>query len=211
VPISLKSVWLKAASPPHIDGSIVFAIWCQCDLPWGHTGTIWNLCFLQPTRVYNPNGKSIGSAVFALLTVGSPYTLPWAPLSSKIALSCGVCGPPSNTWFTRQAHPSPQPKWHLDSLSRFCTDDHKESLHFDFTTGHSFPRQNCPFPWRYLHLPSNTWFPGPIRVFNQNGISISSAIFAGLTDWLTDRLTPRYRYSIGNNRSHLCTKYCYAA
>jgi len=38
--------------------------------------------------------------------------------------------------------------------------------------------------------PSNTWFPGPTQVLNPNGISIGSAVFAGLTsvtDWPTDR------------------------
>ena len=34
---------------------------CQCRIRL-------NLCFLRPTRDHNPNGKSIGSAVFAQLT-----------------------------------------------------------------------------------------------------------------------------------------------
>jgi len=29
--------------------------------------------------------------------------------------------------------------------------------------------------------PSNTWFPGPTRVLNQNGMSIGSAVFAQIT------------------------------
>ena len=33
---------------------------------------------------------------------------------------------------------------------------------------------------------SNTWFPGPTQVLNPNGISIGSAVFAGLTS-VTDR------------------------
>jgi len=37
---------------------------------------------------------------------------------------------------------------------------------------------------------SNTWFPGPTRVLNPNGISIGSAVFAGLTS-VTDRPTNR--------------------
>jgi len=41
---------------------------------------------LLPTRVHNPNGKSIGSAVFAQLTAESPYTLEWALLSPKLPL-----------------------------------------------------------------------------------------------------------------------------
>jgi len=38
--------------------------------------------------------------------------------------------------------------------------------------------------------PSNTGFPGPNQVHIPNGISISSAVFAGLTI-VTDRLTDR--------------------
>jgi len=37
-------------------------------------------------------------------------------------------------------------------------------------------------------LPFNTWFLGPTRVFNPNGISIGAAAFAGLTS-VTDRQT----------------------
>jgi len=50
---------------------------------------IWtpsNTCFLGGTRVHNPNGILIGSAVIAQLTADSPYILyNWAPLSPKIA------------------------------------------------------------------------------------------------------------------------------
>jgi len=60
-------------------------------------------------------------------------------------------------------------------------------------------------------LPSNTWFLGPIRAHNPNGISISSAVFAGLTivtdrrtDRETDRQIARPRYSVCNNR--LCQR-----
>jgi len=36
--------------------------------------------------------------------------------------------------------------------------------------------------------PSNTWFLGPTRVLNPKGISIGSAVFAGVTS-VTDRQT----------------------
>jgi len=76
----------------------------------GHIGATWriwlHLCFLVPTQVDNPNGKSIGAAVFALLMAESPYTLQWALLSPKIAPTHGGSGPPSNTWF-------PGPTWVL--------------------------------------------------------------------------------------------------
>jgi len=43
--------------------------------------------------------------------------------------------------------------------------------------------------------PCNTWFLGPTRVLNPNGISIGSAVFAGLTT-VKDRPTDRPRYSV---------------
>ena len=52
-----------------------------------------------------------------------------------------------------------------------------------------------------IWTPSNTWFSGPTRVLNLNGISIGSAVFAGLTSVTADRP----RYSVGNNRPHLST------
>ena len=86
--------------------------------------------FLRLTRVHNPNGKSIASAIFAQLTAESPYTLQWdAPFTLKIASS----------------HEGSEPL-------------------------------------------SNTWFLVPTRAHNPNGISIGSAVFAGLTS-VTDRQT----------------------
>ena len=64
-----------------------------------HLANTIELCSLRPTRVHNPNGKSIGSAVFIQLTAESSYTLQWAPLSPKIAASHDVIWTPSNTWF----------------------------------------------------------------------------------------------------------------
>jgi len=75
-------------------------------------------------------------------------------------------------------HPSPNPKWHLDWFSRFCSARHRVFLYF--TMGRSFSPQNCPFSWR-IWTPSNTWFLGPTQVLNLNGISIGLAVFAGLT------------------------------
>jgi len=39
-----------------------------------------------------------------------------------------------------------------------------------------------------------------VPVVDANGISIASAVFAGLTRWQTDWQTDRPRYSVGNNR-----------
>ena len=45
-----------------------------------------------------------------------------------------------------------------------------------------------------LDPPSNAWFPGPTRVLNPNGISIGSAVFAGLIS-VTDRQTDRQMHA----------------
>ena len=66
----------------------------------GDSWTPSNTRFTAPTRVFNPNGISIGSAIFAQTTTECLYTLQWdAPPPLKIAFSHVAFGPPSNTWF----------------------------------------------------------------------------------------------------------------
>ena len=63
-----------------------------------------------------------------------------------------------------------------------------------------------PRPMGELDPPSNTWFSGPTRVLNPNGISIGSAVFAGLTsvtDRLTDRPTDHATRSVAIGRMYL--------
>jgi len=112
----------------------------------GGSGPPTVLLFLGPVRAGNPNGITIGSAVFAQMTAECPYTLQWAaPPPSKLPIPMEASGP-----------------------------------------------------------PSNTWFPAPTRVLNQNAISIGSAVFAGLTS-VTDRQTDHATRSvtIGRNAPHL--------
>jgi len=54
----------------------------------------WNLCFLQPTRVHNLNGKSIGSAIFAELTAVSSSTLTPPGENKNDILNFCTLGPP---------------------------------------------------------------------------------------------------------------------
>ena len=73
------------------------------------------------------------------------------------------------------AYPSPQPKWHLDQFSRFCTDDLKVSLYF--TRGRPPPKKKMPdLDPHLIHGSLPTWV-----LLNPNGISIGLAIFAGTT------------------------------
>ena len=69
-----------------------------------------------------------------------------------------------------------------------------EYMSLYFTLGCLFPPQNCSFLWG-IWTPSNTWYPGPTRGFNPNGISIGSAVFAGLTI-VTDRQTDHASRSV---------------
>jgi len=60
--------------------------------------TSTNTCFLRPTRVHNPIGISIGSAIFAQLIADAVGHV----LSPKNCPSHGDLDPhrsPSNTWF----------------------------------------------------------------------------------------------------------------
>ena len=101
---------------------------------------------------------------------------------------------------------NPQPKEHLDRFCRFCADDRRVSLYF--TMGRPFLPLKIAPSHGGSGPPSNTWFPGPTRVLNPNGISIASGVFAGLTsvtDRHTDRQTdrPRFTRSVTIDRIYL--------
>jgi len=71
---------------------------------------------------------------------------------------------------------------------------------------------DAPLPLKVLPLsmsgsgpPSNTWFPGPTRVLNPNGISIGSAVFARLTS-VTDRPTDQATRSVTIGRIYVRTE-----
>ena len=82
------------------------------------------------------------------------------------------------------AYPSPS-KGQIDRFSRSYTAYGRKSLHLLF-----FPLK-LPLPMRDLdsHLIHGS-LGQPLQVLNPNGISISSAVFAGLTS-ATDRPTDR--------------------
>jgi len=96
-------------------------------------------------------------------------------------------------------HLSSHPKWHLNWFSRFCTAHGRDSL--DFATDRPFPLKIVP-----LHggsePPSNACFLGPTRVHNQNGVSISSAVFARLVI-MTDRQTDHDIPSVTIGRTYV--------
>jgi len=61
-----------------------------------------------------------------------------------------------------------------------------------------------PLPTGGSRPPSNTQFPGPIRVLNPNDISIGSAVFAGFTS-VTDRQTDHVTRSVTIDRIYVCS------
>jgi len=105
----VKVILQQAASPPHMDGSRVFARW--------RTPMHVHMHFFRPTRVQIPNGTLINLAVYGQLTAKYHYTLQWAALSPlKFPLPmwgsgphqiCGSLGPSKSS--TQMASRSIQP------------------------------------------------------------------------------------------------------
>jgi len=147
-----------------------------------HTSATWriplNLCILRPTRVHNPNGKSIGSALFAQLTAESAYTLQWAPLSTRIAPSHGGSGPPSNMipW----AHGRPKPNGTSIGSAVFAQ-----------------VTAECPYTLQWFARFS-------LKTSTQTATRSLQPFLQGSLVWLTDIPTDRRQcYSIGNNRPYV--------
>ena len=144
VQLVVKVIWPEAASPPHTDGSVVFARWRQS----AHT---CNTCFHWPTRVHVPNSISIGSAVFAQLTTEGPYTLQWAtPFPLQNCQFAWGSGPP---WFRGSTPLAYVGAQHACSVSYDKESSTEASIWpadvVDLLRRHSFSR--CPF---WLGFPS---------------------------------------------------------
>jgi len=153
--------------------------------------------FLLPIQAHNPNGTSIGSAVFAQVTAECPYTLVWAALSPKIVPSHWRSGPPSNLWFlgSIQAH-------NRNSISiGSAVFAQMTTVSLYFTMSRPFPIKIAPSHGG-IWTPSNTWFPGTNQVPNPNCISIGSAVCAGLTS-VTDRQTDHATRSVTIDRIYV--------
>jgi len=89
-----KLIWHKAASPPHMAGSIVFASWRQRAPP----SNTWHASLAHPTPHPKRHLDRFGCFRTAhgkeplYFTMGRPFPL-------KIAPSQGRSEPPSNAWF----------------------------------------------------------------------------------------------------------------
>jgi len=86
----------------------------------GRSRPTYNTRFLGSTRVHNPNGISVGSAIFCTAHVSIVSSgIPGHVLSHKnCAFAWGDLDPSLIHGFL--AHASPQSKRHVDRLSRFC-------------------------------------------------------------------------------------------
>jgi len=82
-----------------------------------------NLCFFRPTRVHNPNAKSIGSVVSPELTAESLYILQLATLSTKLPLLMRGSGP--HVIHDSLGQSETTIKRHVDRFSRFSADDRR--------------------------------------------------------------------------------------
>ena len=162
-----------------------------------------NTCFLGLTRVHNPNGISIGSAISAQLMAECRRACPGTSLPLKL-MSFPLKLPLSHG--DLDLHLIRGSLVPADSASQMASQSVQPFLHRSRQTViilYSRPT----LPPKQLD-PSNTWFLDPTRAHNPNGISIGSAVFSGLmtvTDRQTDEQTVRPRYSVCNNRPHLRT------
>ena len=92
------------------------------------------------------------------------------------------------------------PKLHFDSYSHFCIARQRIPILYN----------DPPFSLSKLLLcmgipSSNIWFLWPTQVYIPSAILIGSAILQGSQSWQTYRQTYRPRYSVCNNRLHLCS------
>ena len=106
----------------------------------------------------------------------------------KIAPSDGGSGPPSNIWLLG---PIPAHNPYSILISSAILHRWPQTVTILYNGMPLYPSK-LPLAMGGSGPPSNTRFPGPTQVLNPNGISIGSAIFAGVTsviDWPTDHST----------------------
>jgi len=177
----VKVIWCKGASPPQTDGSIVFARW--------HLANTIEL--VLPSTHPSPQPKRQIDRFIRFCTAHcrkSLYFTMGAPFPLKITSCYGGIWTSSNDDFLGPTEFKSQTT--SRSVQHFCTDDRRVFLLQ--CAAHSPPPSKFAIPNGGCGSLSNTWFLGPTRVLNPSGISIASAVFAGLSGWLvwqTDRLT----------------------
>ena len=139
-----------------------------------------NTCFLGPIRCHNPNSISIGSAMFAQLTVECHRACPGMSFPLKIADSHAAIWTQSYTWFLEpiSAH-NPNSISIGSAVFAQLTAERPHTPQCVHLAARS--PLKIALPMDRSRPPSNTSYPGPIRAQNPNRIWISSAIFSQLT------------------------------
>jgi len=118
--------------------------------------------------------------------------LPWWHIGATWGIQLNLC-------FLRptQVH-NPKFQTANRSFQPFLHSSRKESSGMP---GHIRSSGNCLFTWGIWTL-SDTWFLWPTRVLSPNGISITSAVFAGLTS-VTNRPTDHATRSVTIGRIYI--------
>jgi len=203
--------------PRQIDGSIVFARWCQCALPYGHpnpnpwrhlantietvhNGATWqirlNLCSLQPNFTAQMANQSVQPFLHSSWQK-APIVYNGQPFPPKLPLIMGGSGPHLIHDSLGKSKPTIQTASRSVQLFLHTSLQSVPILY----NGTPLPLQNCPFSWgsgpQSDMVPEAHQSPQPKRHLNR-----FSCFFAGLTS-VTDRPTDRSHYSVRSNGPHL--------
>ena len=164
-----------------------------------HKGTLappgeydWTCASFGPLESTTDTANGLVQSFLHSLWQKVPIIYNGRPLSTSIVPS--HLDRPRNTWCFRPIrvhNPNGTSIW----FSRLCTDDRGETLYLYFTVVCLFSVKIAP-SYVGIWTSLNTWFIGPTRVQNANGNLIVSVVFAGLTDWQSDRKTDRPGYSV---------------
>jgi len=160
-----------------------------------------------PTRVHNPNGISIVSAIFAQLTEECRRACPTSPgMSCPFPKNCAFAWGYLDPHLIRDSLDPPESSTQTASrlVQPFCTADRKMSLYFTVGWAALFPSK----------LPLPVGGPGPHLIHDSLGPPESSTQMASRSvqplckahygDRQTDPQTYHGpRYSVSNNRPHL--------
>ena len=151
-----------------------------------------NLCFLWPTRVHNPNDRSIGSSVLAHLMAESPYTYNALVFPPKLPLPMGDLDP-------HLIHGSPVPP---ESSTQMASRSVQPFLHIQprsipiLDNGTPLPLSKFPMlPWAHLfsaQMASRSVWP----------------FLQGLLVWQTDQQTDRQTQRLKDYTTRSVTTDC---
>ena len=182
-----------------MDDAMVLARWRQYArhlnmFSWAHPSP-------QPKRIL------ISSAIFAQLTAVSSGMAGHVLSPKNYTFTQGQSGPLSNMWFLCQPESKSQTTSH--SVQPFCT-AHGRDLWY-FTMGRRFLQLKLSIPIGDLDPNLIHGSLGPPESSTHTASQSVEPFLQGSLVQQTDRQTDRPRYSVDNNKPHLCTWYCDAA